>query len=520
MEENVLIIADGNVLTCDPDNRAGSFTLVVRSGRIVEIGEDSAAIRSRYPGAAVMDASGMLIIPGLVNAHVHSASHLLREATAGVPLSGWKAHAGLREALSRLQSPVASNDVMTVARGAAAAHLKSGTTAVAEMPLEFEADVFRRAVAVLADSGLRSVTVVRTWDQLNAARELSAGGHAFAMDLGAEEDLTVYSLESRIHAAREAGMPPLAHVGETRDGVEMVRRNFQKPLLHLLRDFGALHPDTMCAHLNYCTEPDAQAAREAGCTVTVCVSSAMSKQTGYPFLRTFVSHDLRLAIGTDWGAFDVLAEARLLAHLPAFIHGIREFTSLELLRMATINGAETLGIGTETGSIEVGKSADLVVLRLDDIRIPALPSGAPAESLAALLVLAPHPPAISDVLVRGVFEVHNGALVRHDEGALLADLRRLRERWGMEAPAPTSLPDTDGGQASSAARAKVLQLVPREPDVPSDAAPSSPHPASPHPQERTANLSAPKRRVSPKRPAIHPELPKDVRRVFGEDDES
>lgn len=520
MEENVLIIADGLVLTCDPENRAGLLTLVVRSGTIIEIGEDSAAIRSRYPGAAAMNASGMLVIPGFVNAHVHSVSHVLREVTAGVPMSGWKASGRLREAMSRLESPATSTDVVTIVKAAAAAHVKSGTTAVADMPAELGADVYRRAMNAMGESGIRFLSVVRTWDQMAVARERAADGFLCAMDLGAEEDFTVYSLESRIRAARDAGMPLVAHVGEMREHVEMVRRNFQKALFHVLRDFGALHADTLCAHLNHCTESDAQAARDAGCTLTICIGSAMAKQTGYPFLRSLMAHDLRLAIGTDWGAFDVLAEARLLAQLPALIPGIPEFTAVELLRMATINGAETLGIGSESGSIEPGKRADLVLLRLDDIRIPAVASPVSAESLAALLMRSPQPPAVSDVLVKGVFQVHDGALVRQDEHALLSELHQVRERWGIGAPAPAPPAGSEESQASMLARAKVLQLVPREPDLPREAVPAPSQAPSAQPHERSANLSAAKRRVSPKRPAIHPELPKDVRRVFGEDDES
>jgi len=519
VEEDVLIVADGLVLTCDPDNRAGSLTLVVRAGVIVEIGEDSAAIRSRYPGAPVMDASGMLVLPGFVNAHVHSVSLLLRDITAGLPLSGWKASAQLREAAGRLYSPAASGDVATVVKAAAAAQLKSGITSLAEMPAEIEADVFRRVVSTVADTRMRALTIVRSWDQLHAVRELSGDGHAFAMDLGAEEDYTVYSLESRIHAAREAGIPLFAHVGETREGVEMVRRNFQKPLFHVLREFGALHADTLCAHLNHCGEPDAQALRDAACTLTVCAGSTMAKQTGYPFLRTLMSHDMRLAIGTDWGMFDVLAEARLLAQLPSFIPGVPEFAAVELVRMATINGAETLGLGIETGSIEPGKRADLVMLRLDDMRVPAIPRAPSAEQIAALLVRSPHPPAVSEVLVRGVFEVHNGALVRQDEQALLADLRQLRERWGIEGAQPAPAAGADEIPASRSARPKVLQLVPRDPDLSQDHPPATPAALPAQPQERSANLSTAKRRVSPKRPTIHPELPKDVRRVFGDDDE-
>jgi hypothetical protein len=188
--------------------------------------------------------------------------------------------------------------------------------------------------------------------------------------------------------------------------------------------------------------------------------------------------------------------------------------------MATINGAETLGIGSETGSIEPGQRADLVLLKLDDIRVPAVPSPPSAENLAALLIRSPQPPAVSEVLVHGEVEVHNGVLVRQDEQALLADLHRLRQRWGINAAGPAPSSGSEESQAPLLARPKVLQLVPREPDLPQNTSHAPSQSPSVQPQERTANFSTPKRRISPKRPAVHPELPKDVRRVFGEDDES
>jgi 5-methylthioadenosine/S-adenosylhomocysteine deaminase len=517
MEENVLIIADGLVATCDPENRAGQLTIVIRAGTILEIGDDSAAILSRYQGAAVINAAGMLVVPGFVNAHAHSVSLLLREVTSDLPFSGWKSHSQFRESLTKLLAPSSANDVATLARAAAAAHMKSGTTALAEMPPEFEGDVYRGFVGALEESGIRPLSVVRTWEQLNVAREIGVDRHPCAMDLGAEEDFTVYSLESRIRAARDAGIPPLAHVGEMREGIDAVRRNFQKPVFQVLREFGGLQSDTMCAHLNHCTEQDAEAAHEAGCTVTVCVGSAMNKQTGYPFLRALTARDVRLAIGTDWGAFDVLAEARLLARIPALIPGVPEYGAVELLRMATINGAETLGIAKDTGSIEPGKRADLVLLKLDDLRIRAVPAGPTADDLAGILLRSPHQPAVSDVLVNGVFEVHNGAIVRQDEPTLLAGLQEIRRRWGIAAA-----PAVPGGAGASVApvRARVLQLVPRDQDAPQGSPADESATPPDEAKERTANLGASKRRASSKRSPIHPELPKDVRRVFGDDDDS
>jgi hypothetical protein len=188
--------------------------------------------------------------------------------------------------------------------------------------------------------------------------------------------------------------------------------------------------------------------------------------------------------------------------------------------MATINGAEALGMGAETGSIEPGKRADLVLVRLDDIRIPPVRPAHAAEDLASLLVHSPHPPAVSDVMVDGVFQVQEGKLLFQEERALLADLQQLRERWGVGTATRQEPSPREAAHAAVPARPGVLQLVPRNPDLQPDPLSMNPRTPLKQPHEHTANLSAPQRRAAPGRPANHPELPKDVRRIFGEDDES
>ena len=135
METNLLILADGTIITCDPENRAGRCSLLLQDGLITEIAEDSQSLWKRYPSATVVDAAQKLVLPGFVNTHTHSEGLLLREFTEGVPYSRWGHITGLRDAESLLCSPEWHDEVRALTLSAMATHLQAGTTAVCEFPL-------------------------------------------------------------------------------------------------------------------------------------------------------------------------------------------------------------------------------------------------------------------------------------------------------------------------------------------------------------------------------------------------
>lgn len=518
MEEDVLILANGYVLTCDPANRAGRLHCAIREGIIADLTADATVLHQRYPGARVLDVSDMLIVPGFVNAHAHSESLLLRELTAGLPLTSWASQRALGDAQKKLESD--AETLGDLYRAAGFAHVKSGTTTVAEYLPPCDPDMLGPIVQGMGESGLRTVLALTTWEHIRTLQRTTKGGPRMLVSLGQEEDYTVYSLESRIRASRDLNCPPVAHIGEQRDAVEATRRNFQKDLLHLLRDFGALTPDTILLHLNHCTEEDARSAAALGCTVTLCLRSAVSKQTGYPFLRHLASSDLRLSLATDWGSFDVAQEMRLLCRLPSMIHGTPAYAPSDIVRMGTITAAKLLGMDDEVGSIEVGKRADIQCYALSDLRLAPPQDPSSAEALAALLVLADDAPSLTHVIVGGRVIVEDGALVTTDERKLRSVLQYARERLGMAEASAAS-------EERKSARAKVIPFVPRGRDAQQlphleevfpEGAGGEPLPPTPPPLRKAPDPPPPRRR-STGRPVIQPELPKDVRREFGDDEE-
>ena len=131
-KDSLKIVANAFVIACDPENRGGRYNLLIRDGRIIEISDSLDLFTSLHPYAAVVDATGKLIIPGFVNAHVHSESILLRERTEELHFALWKRDIRLNDCIRMLQEADAHDDILSLYLTAYFSHLTSGTTLVGE----------------------------------------------------------------------------------------------------------------------------------------------------------------------------------------------------------------------------------------------------------------------------------------------------------------------------------------------------------------------------------------------------
>jgi hypothetical protein len=209
----------------------------------------------------------------------------------------------------------------------------------------------------------------------------------------------------------------------------------------------------------------------------------------------------------------MVAEMQFLHQLPLLFPAIPRVSPVEILKMATIHGAATLGVDAETGSIESGKQADLTFFSLHTLRAPLPRDSAGAQELAGLLLDTLSSRDVSDVMIAGEFYVRKGQLLTMAEEDVSAGFRALRDRWF---PAVSPPPSPEELQ-----RVKVLPpvgetlreppagfeqgLPPIEPEtMPSPAPQPAPPPPPPARDVRSTAL---------------PELSKDVRRVFGDDEE-
>ena len=472
----------------------------------MDINPSARTLISLYPGAEVVDARERIVLPGFINAHYHGESVLLRYITGRVSYSSWDALPGLRGALAHLLDPASASDVAALYRTAGFLHLKSGTTAVAEYPSPYAPAVLQGAIESIASSGVRSVFALQTWEQLELFRHSPpADPTHFSISLGPEESYTVYSLEKFVRVSAETQFPLAAHLGEVRAEVEALRGRFKKSPLRVLKDSGALLPATHIMHCNHIPEKDLDLVRDSGNPVTLCIRSALAKQTGYPLLRSLASSDVMVSLGTDWGETDLLGEIRVLRDLRRYYPGIPPYTPLELIRMATINGARALGIASQTGSLEVGKHADLVMIPFSDVRLPALRAMPTAEEIAEIVTDYCDTGMISDVMAQGVFRVSNGQPVRVDGRKILGDFRQLQEAFLP--------PAAEGREQGSPGGVPLLKSDPRD----RESLPGTGDAREDRPRENKSNMRSPGP-VPGESLQKFPVVTKTIRKVFGEDD--
>ena len=515
-----LIIADALTITCDAEDRCGRMSVLIRDGRIADIASDAATLRDEHGDAETLDAHEFLLTPAFVNAHFHPEGVLIEDIIRSTPYALWKLDPGFQKRLQRIMDPDFIESLKIVYTVAAMHHVRSGVLTVGHVIPPLTLDELLPFLEHERALHLRSRTVLRTWEQIAHGKELKSSGNHIAVSIDGDTEYTVYSLDNLARAAHDLEVPICVHLGELKEEAEIFRRNFKKGLLTVLRDARLLYSSTQIAHLNHGTPEDLKILADHQIVLSICPSSAALKRTGYPLLRHLDQHRVRLSLGTDWGTGDMLDEMKFVSGLPFLFSNLPEFSSLDLLKMATIHGAEALGFGDETGSIERGKQADLVFFALEPIHMEFVHDNPSAEELARLLLARMHSSDIARVIAGGKTLYQDGRCLNIDEAAIVSQFRDLFALL----PGAVKRNERESNRAT---------IIPFMAPVSTTASPHEgydegftvvPVPAggrkSPEPAARTTTPQAPVEQplAQPDRKINKPELSKNVKLDFGDDD--
>jgi len=392
---DTLRVSGGQVLSPDMTATEADVLLDRDEGTILAVGDDAAEGADVDPDAAAdetLDASGGLVIPGLVNAHCHVAMTLLRGHADDKPLDAW-----LQEDVWPVEAALEPADVEAGARLGVVEMLKAGTTAFADMYFEMDrvADVVEEA-GMRAVLGYGAITVAKDEEAAHAELEESL---AFAREYDGAADgriatavmphslTTVGEAYYREHvpAAREAGLPIHLHANETADEVApIVEERGERPLEYA-DDLGLLDERDFLAHCVHVDESELDLLAERGTGVVHCPASNAKLASGMAPVQEMLDRGIPVALGTDGAAsnndldlFDELRDAAVIGKLAA--DDAAAVPAEAAVRMATRGGAEVLGL--DAGRIEPGAAADLAVV---DLEAPHL---TPAHDLVSHLAYA------------------------------------------------------------------------------------------------------------------------------------
>jgi 5-methylthioadenosine/S-adenosylhomocysteine deaminase len=414
----------------DPENTLFEKGAVAVSGdRIAAVG-DGLALTASHRAEKTVDARGGIVMPGLVNAHTHAAMTCFRGIADDLPLMTW-----LNDHIFPAEAKLTFDMVYQGTLLACAEMILSGTTTFCDMYL-FEDAAAQAAKAV----GMRAVVGEVIYDFPSPNYGPVEAGLKYTEDLIekwrddplitiAVEPHSVYvcspDLLQKAGAIAEKNSAPLIiHVAETQKEVADVMEKYRRTPVAHLADLGILGPKVIADHCVALTPEDMAMLKRFDVKVAHNPESNMKLASGIAPVPELLNHGITVGIGTDGCAsnnnLDIFQEMDMAAKLHKVNHlDPTVMDARTVVRMATIDGARVLGLEDTTGSLEVGKKADIIIV---DVNRPHL---VPMYDVYSHLVYAVNGSDVVAAMVNGNFLMEDRVLTTVDANAVMTAVNRI-----------------------------------------------------------------------------------------------
>ena len=424
-----LIVTGGTVVTVDAAGRVIENGAVAIEGADIAAVDTAAAIAKQFRGRETIDASGQIVLPGLINTHTHAPMVLYRGLADDLPLMEW-----LNNYIFPAESKTVSPEfVRAGTRLAALEMIESGTTTFADM-YYFEEEIARET----RSAGLRGVlgqTVIQfpVADAKTPADAL-ARAETFINEFKGDPLITpavaphaIYTLDGpTLRAARELSkrhdVPTLIHLAESRDETKVAEERRASSPVAYLEGLGFLGPGVVGAHGVWVSDADIQVLKMRNVGISHNPESNMKTASGVAPILKYLRAGVSVGLGTDGAAsnndldmFEAMRVAALLAkHEDADPSTLSARTVLE---MATIRGARALGMEGRIGSLEPRKRADLITVSVSGAR------QTPMYDPISHLVYVIHGDDVRNTVVNGKVLMRDRKVLTLDATAVIAEAR-------------------------------------------------------------------------------------------------
>jgi 5-methylthioadenosine/S-adenosylhomocysteine deaminase len=430
---------------------AGPVDIVIAADRISAIG--TGLQPEDHHVGRIVDGDGLIVIPGLVNGHLHSHDRFDRGRFDALPLEIWMG--AYNPPTTARQWTPRQTYLRTLLNGIEL--LRSGTTTVIDdvhLGPGVDREVIEAVFAAYDTLGLRaSVTIshsdlpfyktipyledvlpaslrrpagnARTIDEtIELWRELAASHTKrvrFALSPSGPQRCSPRFLTRTQELARELDLPVITHVLETRIQALTAERFFGRTMVEHMEAIGALDEHSVLVHCVWVNEADIERINQAGASVVHCPASNLKLGSGVAPVPDLLEAGVNIALGTDNNNGNDSANLLEVIKLAATLHRSdpdhhRWPNAGQVLTMATMGGARAARLDGEIGQIAVGMKADLVFLDR------AAPPFVPAHNLERQLVFAESGSSIRSVVIDGQLVLGDGVLQNIDEQALMNEI--------------------------------------------------------------------------------------------------
>jgi 5-methylthioadenosine/S-adenosylhomocysteine deaminase len=417
-----ILIKNGTLVTMDAEDSILRGDLLVVDGRIVDVGATGKT------ADLVIDATDCAVLPGFVQTHIHLCQTLFRGAADDLSLIDW-----LKKRVWPLEAAHTAASIRASARLGIAELIKGGTTCALTMEtVNHTEEVFK----VVEETGFRAtigkcmmdkgegvpsalheeteISVRESVRLLEAWHGKADGRIRFCFAPRFAVSCTRDLLSQVAELARDRGVMVHTHASENRSECELVERETGMRNIAYLDSVGLSGRHVALAHCVHIDEQEMQILKRTRTNVAHCPSSNLKLGSGIAPITEMLETGISVSLGADGAAcnnrLDMFTEMRTAALLQKALHGPEAMPASRALRMATIDGANAIGIGDEVGSVETGKKADLILISLAKLELTPRP-----VDIVSGIVYASQPSDVRTVIIDGQLVKSDGKLLTLDE---------------------------------------------------------------------------------------------------------
>jgi len=441
MSETILI-KGGTVLTMDEANSIVRGDVLIRDGRIAEVGDHLDAEANE-----VIDAAGCAVLPGFVQTHIHLCQTLFRGAADDLALIDW-----LKQRVWPMEAAHTRESIRASARLGIAELVRGGTTCALTMETVKHTEEVLRVVdetgfratvgKCMMDKGQEvpagllektresireSVALIEQWHGAADGRVRCCFAPRFAVSC-TQELLSEVAKLSRQHQVMIH-----THASENKKECELVEGETGRRNVAYLDSLGISGAHVLLAHCVHLDTEEMETLARTKTNVAHCPSSNLKLGSGLARVAEMLARRIPVSLGADGAAcnnrLDMFTEMRTAALLQKLAHGPEALPAARVLSMATIDGARALGLEKEIGSLEVGKRADVIVVDLDQLH------STPPRDVVSALVYSAVAADVRATVIDGQMLMRDRDLLTMNEASVIEEANReanaLAKRAGL-----------------------------------------------------------------------------------------
>jgi cytosine/adenosine deaminase-related metal-dependent hydrolase len=440
----------------DPSRRIiNEGAVLIEGQKITGIGKGAELTKEKAD--LVIDAKNMIVMPGLIDTHVHLAQALIRGCADDVSLVDWlKGHVWV------LQGNFTNDDGKVSAELCMAEMIRTGTTSFVECMIHtrYGFDGIAQAVEKAGMRGALSKIIMDSTGYADSP-DIMYPGMVEDKDACLFETAQMYSkwhgkadgrlqvwyglrslgavtpelFQDVAYLVREKETRMTMHLGEVIDDVRYVQDNFNMTLTEFAKENNLLGSDMVFAHGIHFDDDDLQRLAETQSNISHCPASNMKLASGFARVPEMLEMGVPVSLGCDGGpsnnTYDMVRETRLAALIhKAKVDDPLVVTAEQALEMAILGGAKAMGIADSVGSIEPGKLADIILIDMNDLGFT------PVTNPVSNLVYSGSGHAVDTVIVNGKLLMRGKELLTLNETAVMERAKKhsgpLLERAGIE----------------------------------------------------------------------------------------